>query len=157
MGSASKIILIGATSLIIGIYAVALKKVQTDEILTALVDVKRVQFEQAQATAVATAMDLFVIYGCKTLSGSRNALGGGTYSYSFSRPTHWNGTAWVPDNIYADLTLTATLDGVPRVITARVEDTSLRSDPSQRFVKKGPRKIHRGRWEVTKYYVAREH
>jgi hypothetical protein len=156
MGSASKVVLVGATSLIIGIFAVSLKTVQSDDIKTAMVDTKRIQFEQVQAAAVRTAMNSFVSNGGWSLSGSRNALGGGTYSYSFYRPTHWDGFSWVPDNIYADLTLTATLDGVSRVITARVEDTSLRSDASQKYVKQGPRKIHRGTWEVTKYYVTRD-
>jgi len=152
MGSASKVILVGATSLIVGIFAASLKAVQTNDIKTALVDTKRVQFEQVQGAAVRTAMSLFVSYGCGDLSGTRNALGGGTYSYSFV--SHWNTTLGAYD--YSDLTLTATLDGVSRVITARVEDTSLRSDPSLRYVKQGPRKIHRGKWEVIKYYVARD-
>ena len=152
MGSASKVVLVGATSLIIGIFAVSLKTVQTNDIKTAMVDTKRVQFEQVQAAAVRTAMSLFVSYGGGDLSGSRNALGGGTYSYSFV--SHWNTTYANYD--YADLTLTATLDGVARNITARVENVSLRSDPSKRYVKQGPRKMHRGTWEVVKYYVARD-
>ena len=159
MGSASKVILVGATSLIIGIFAVSLKTLQTNDIKTAMVDTKRVQFEQVQAAAVRTAIDVYKATG-STNPGSRKILDSfGAdiyYSYVFSRPTYWNGSSWVPVNIYADLTLTITLDGVSRVITARVENVSLRSDPSQKYVKQGPRKIHRGTWEVTKYYVARD-
>lgn len=161
MGSASKIILIGATSLIIGIYAVSLKTVQTNDIGTALVDVKRVQFERMQAAAVSSAMSAFVSYGATdSLSGTRNALGGGTFSYKFISHVsswYWDGWSWNPIYDYSTLTLTATLDGVPRTITARVENTSLRSDPAQRYIKQGSRKLHRATWEMTKYYVQREH
>jgi len=140
MGSASKVILVGATSLIIGIFAVSLKTIQTNDIKTAMVDTKRVQFEQVQAAAVRSAMYYFVYYGCGNLPlTSKNALGGGTYSYKFENTT----------SSATDLTVTVSLDGVSRVITARVENTFGLG------VNQGPRKMHRGTWQVTKYYVAR--
>jgi len=161
MGSASKIILIGATSLIVGIYAVSLKKVQTNDINTALVAVKRVQFERTQAAAVRSAMSLFYSYGAGPLSGTRNSLGGGTFTYNFS--SHWNSSIWDPVASvwgaydYANLSITLTLDGVPRVITARVERTDLSTSSLYPYVRQGPRKMHRASWEVSKYYVYREH
>ncbi len=159
MGSASKIILVGATSLIVGIYAVSLKNVQTNDVTTALVDVKRVQFERVQAAAVRSALSVFYAWGAGDLSGTRNALGGGTFSYSFS--SHWNSGAWDPRTLsygaydYANMAITLYLDGVPRTITARVERTDLAG--SYGYVKQGPRKMCRASWEVTKYYVQRDH
>ncbi len=158
MGSASKIILIGATSLIIGIYAVSLKTVQTDDISSSLVEVKRVQYERIQAAAVRSCLSLFVAYGGGDLDGTRTQLGGGTFSYQFK--SHWNSSVWDALNWtwgaydFSTLTLTTYLDGVPRVITARVERTDLST--SYGYVKQGPRKIHRANWEVTKFYVMRD-
>ncbi|HTY37152.1 MAG TPA: hypothetical protein VMH23_08560 [Bacteroidota bacterium] len=158
MGSASKIILIGATSLIVGIYAVSLKKVQTNDVNTALVEVNRVQFERVQAAAVRSALSLFYSYGGGDLSGTRTALGGGTFTYSFT--SHWNSYVWDPRTYsygaydYTNLTVTVYLNGVPRVVTARVERTDLSG--SYGYVKQGPRKMHRASWEVTKYYVQRD-
>jgi hypothetical protein len=158
MGSASKIILIGATSLIVGIYAVSLKKVQANDARSALVEVKRVQFERVQAASVVSAIQAFMSYGnLLGLQGPSNALGGGTYYFRFS--DKWDSTLsggiWVKNAV--NLTVTDTLDGVARLITARIEDSNQRLDANQKYVKQGPRRIHRGTWEVTKYYVYREH
>jgi hypothetical protein len=161
MGNASKIILIGATSLIVGIYAVSLKKVQTNDLGIALVNVKRVQFERVQAAAVQSALSLFYSYGAGDLSGTRNALGGGTYTYNFN--SHWNSSVWDPRSYswgaydYANMSITLTLDGVPRVITAKVERTDLTSSSLYPYVRQGARKMRRASWEVSKFYVQREH
>jgi hypothetical protein len=150
MGSASKIILIGATSLIVGIYAVSLKKVQTNDINTALVEMKRVQFERVQAAAIRTAIDKFIsapYYGSYDISSSRFQLGNDTtFTYSFT------GT---DPGVSSSLQVTVYQRNqynvfVPRIITATVTNTSSGG------VKQGPRRIHRGTWQVTKYYVNRE-
>jgi hypothetical protein len=146
MGSASKIILVGATSLIVGIYAVSLKKVQANDINTSMLDVKRVQFERVQAAAVRTAMSHFVANGALNLTSSRLQLGGDTtFTYNF---TSYGSSASLAMTVYQ-----RNQENVlaPRVITARVEDTFGSG------VNQGPRKIHRGTWQVTKYYVQREH
>jgi hypothetical protein len=157
MGSASKIILIGATSLIIGIYAVSLKTVQTIDLGTSLVEVKRVQYERIQSAAVRTAMYKYTtgVYS----SSSFYALGGGTYTYAYTN----YGSYMSPSYYYyksdgtktANVTLTLNLDGVSRVATAEMEDVTTRPYASTRYVKQGPRRAHRGIWEVTKYYVQR--
>ena len=151
MGSASKIILIGATSLIVGIYAVSLKKVQTNDINTALVEMKRVQFERVQAAAIRTAIDKFIsapYYGSYDISSSRFQLGSDTtFTYSFT------GTN---PGVSSNLQITVYQRDqnnvlVPRVITATVENTNGSG------VKQGPRKMHRAKWQVSSYYVQREH
>ncbi len=151
MGSASKIILIGATSLIVGIYAVSLKKVQTNDINTALVEMKRVQFERVQAAAIRTAIDKFIsnpylgLYDIPPLT--RPQLGSDasfTYSFTGTNPgvsSNLQVTVY-QRNQYNTL--------VPRTITATVTNISSGG------VKQGPRRIHRGTWQVTKYYVNRE-
>jgi hypothetical protein len=153
MGSASKIILIGATSLIVGIYAVSLKKVQANDINTALVEVKRVQFERVQAAALSTALSSFVSFGAVDLVGSKTQLGGDTtFTYSF---TSYGDYAYLTMTVYQRNFYTddhGHLQNVlvPRVITATVEYTYGYG------VKQGPRKIHRAMWQVSKYYVQRE-
>ncbi len=145
MGSASKIILVGATSLIVGIYAVSLKKVQANDINTSMLDVKRVQFERVQAAAVRTAMAHFVSLNAHDLTSFRTQLGGDTtFTYTF---TSYGTTANLTMTVYQrnqDNVL------VPRVITASLENTGVSG------VKQGPRKMHRAAWQVTKYYVQRD-
>jgi hypothetical protein len=166
MGSASKIILVGATSLIVGIYAVSLKKVQANDISTSMLDVKRVQFEHVQAAAVRTAIDKFLsnpYLGKNNLSSSRTQLGGdATFTFEF-KSTRPDTSSDLSMTVYQrtqlkeyqrnQLVVRDTL--VPRTIVARVENTAL--GISYGYVKQGPRKMHRAKWEVTQYYVQREH
>lgn len=158
MGNASKIILIGATSLIVGIYAVSLKKVQANDINTALVEVKRVQFERVQAAAMRTAIDKFIsapYYGSYDIASSRLQLGSDTtfaYTFTGTNPGHSSNLQITvyQRNFYtgSDGKLYSVL--VPRTIIATIENAS----PG--VVKQGPRRIHRGTWQVTNYYVNRE-
>jgi hypothetical protein len=144
MGSASKIILIGATSMIVGIYAVSLKTVQTVDVRTALVEVNRIQFERVQAAAIRTMMSSYLINWATT--GERTQLGSDT-TFTYKVTSSGSGYAYVSFKIYQKNEDNVR---VPRVVTVKIEDTGGSG------VKQGPRKIHRAAWQVTKYYVQRE-
>ncbi|MBF8296622.1 MAG: hypothetical protein HW389_3167 [Bacteroidetes bacterium] len=138
MGSSSKVILVGAMSLIVGVYAISLKKAEASGVEAALKHVNRVQSERLEDAAIRTAMFTFVKNGGKySYYGTKLALGGGTYSYLMITHGTW-----------ADLSVTVTKNGVKKNITARV-------DKRTTGVKKGARSIHRGQWEVTKSFIER--
>ena len=148
MGNASRIVLVGGMSLVVGIYGVSLKGVQTANMGASLMPVKRVQYEGKEAAAVRSAMNDWEtkvrLYGPQTglTGGPASCLGGGTFTYEFK-----NGTA-----NYADLSLSMTSyqDFLPRVVTASVMKKGSTGELSQ-----GPRTLRRGVWQVTKYYVQR--
>lgn len=137
MGS-SKVVLVGATSLIVGIYALSIKKVESNYVATAM---KRVQ--TVQADRLAEAGMRFALNRIANSNGSLNKLtkigkkvGDGVVNFDIS-----NGT---PSS--ADLTVTVDIGGVTKTVTAHVERVT-------GSIKRGLKSIHRGQWIVTKYYV----
>lgn len=140
MGSSSKVILVGATSLIVGVYAISLKKAEVDGVQAAMKNVKRVQNERIEDAAMRTSLAGFVKSNGKLdRKGIQKALDGGTFSYNISKIKH-------TDNYL--LTLTITRDGVAKTITAQLSEAT--GDVAQ-----GARKIHRGKWQVTKSFTSR--
>src|SRR3972149_4219645 len=143
MGSASKVILIGATSLIVGVYATSLKKVQAGDLETALARVSRIQTERvedAAARVVVSRISPYLSYTTSypyytTITGQREALGGGYFTYTME--IH---------STYATATVTLYQTGAPKVITIRADKMTT--------TKPGFRRILRGQWQVTKYYVS---
>jgi hypothetical protein len=140
MGSSSKVILVGATSLIVGVYAISLKKAEVDGVQAAMKNVKRVQNERIEDAAMRTSLSSFVKDNGKlNKKGTQKALDGSTFSYNISKIKH-------TDNYL--LTLTIARDGVEKTITGQLSEAT--GDVSQ-----GARKIHRGKWQVTKSFTSR--
>jgi hypothetical protein len=136
MGSSSKVILVGATSLIVGVYAISLKRAETDGVAAAMKQVKRVQNERTEDAAMRAALSSFVKdRGAKDKSGTVKAIDGTNFTYAIKA----RGTT-------ADVTVTVLRDGVPKVITAKLTKKS--SGMGQ-----GARKIRRGDWEITESFV----
>jgi hypothetical protein len=138
MGSSSKVILVGATALIVGVYAISLKKAETDGINAAMKNMKRVQMERNEDSALRAALNSFVVdKGTKDASGELTGLDGKTNYYSI----HVKGNK-------ATVILTVQRDGEWKEITSTLEKVP----PGQ--VKKS-RQIRRGEWGVTQTFSQR--
>jgi len=137
MGS-SKVVLVGATSLIVGIYALSIKKVETDYVATSAKQVQTVQADRLVEAALRLAVDKIAYYrgSLHKLTKKDQEILGGTVDYDIT-----NGTS-----TSADLRVTASIGGVTKSVIAHVVKTT-------GTIKKGLKSIHRGQWTVTKYYV----
>jgi hypothetical protein len=147
MGS-SKTLLISATMLIVGVYAISLKSVQTTGMQTAQSQVNRLQKERLVDAALSIALDdtkkrfesndhdyaLRFDGDRKTVTG-KSALGG-TINYTVIRKT--NSTAEI------DITVNVGGNGSGRIVVAQVEQAKKKS---------GYRKVHRGDWRVASVFV----
>jgi hypothetical protein len=137
MGSSSKVILVGAMTLIVGTYAVSLKQVQTKQVAAASAVVDRLQQEQTFDAAMRAALDAYVAgNGSSDKSGTLTAVDGGTFTYSVKNV----------DGV-ATLTVTMTRNGGIKVATAKLTKTSSK-------VKQGSRRIHRGQWEASSAFIS---
>jgi hypothetical protein len=135
MGSSSKVLLVGATSLIVGVYAISLKNVQTTGLQTAQSLVNRLQKERIVDAALSLALDDVQKHGShdKTVTG-KHALGG-TIDYTVIRKSSSS----------AEIDLTVTIaNGTGRIVVAQVEQAKKKS---------GYRKVHRGDWRVASVFV----
>lgn len=152
MGSASKIVLVGATSLVVGIYSVSLKRVQTIDLSTSISQTSRVQTESIEDMALRASLyrvqynrDLDMSYKY-TIAATRTLLGGGTYTYEFK-----------------DIEINRVLDikGTVKVIPPSGDTTKVdvnvskvgAGDPAFPVTKPGHRHFVRGRWQITKAFV----
>jgi len=159
MGSAAKIILVGAASLIVGIYAVALKGNQTNDLATSWSYVKRIQTERIEDAAVR--MSAYrVQYNIDnqrtnlgnmlafTVGATKTAPGGGTYTYNIS----------VPANAYYGYgtVIVTPPNEDPKTISIRVDKVYGLSSTNA-GTKPGHRRFIRGQYQVTKYQVATIH
>jgi len=137
MGSSSKVILVAATSLIVGTYAVSMKEVQTQQVAAASAEVGRLQDQQTIDAAMRSAIDDYAIKdGGSDSQGTLTAIDGGRFTYAVSRSAK-------------TLTVNLTLGGKKMVATAALTRTTGN-------VKQGSRKIHRGKWEVGSAFVRPE-
>jgi len=137
MGSAAKVVLVGAASLIVGVYGISLKMVQGTDLLTSLSHSTRVQNERAEDAAVRATLDRVTrapLLGKSSTSGTVTALGGGTFYFTYTTHTTW-GTA----------TLTMNQSGDTKVIDVTMTKETNTSP--------GFRHILRGQWQVTSYHV----
>jgi hypothetical protein len=143
MGSSSKVLLVGATSLIVGVYAISLKNVQTTGMQTAQSQVDRIYNERLVDAALSLALDdAKASFANNTLKkdgdtkvvGSKSALGG-TIGYTLIRKS--NSTAEI------DITVSSS-SGKNRIVVAQVEQTNKNH---------GYRKVHRGDWRVASVFV----
>lgn len=148
MGSSSKVILVGATSLIVGVYAISLKKAETEGLNAALKNVSRVQNERFEDAALRTALHEYVAEdGAKDKGGSRKGLAGKTFSYSVKNQSV-PATRWTPARV--DRLLSVTYDTDDKIVTI---SAVLQKVPAGGSVRQGARKVHRGPWEVTAVYA----
>jgi hypothetical protein len=137
MGS-SKVVLVGATSLIVGIYALSIKKVETDYVGTTTKHVAMVQADRLAEAGMRLAVDKIAHYnGSLTrLTKKDQKVLGGTINYKISDGTR----------DHAKLTVTATVGGITKTAIAYVARISGKPP-------KGMKSIHRGKWCVTSYYI----
>lgn len=152
MGSAAKIVLVGAMSLVVGIYSVSLKRAQTTDLVTSISQVSRVQNESVEDMALRVAVyrvqanrdaDMSTVY---SISGTKTLLGGGTYTYSFL-----NIAINKVLNIAGTVTVTVS-NGATKTIDVTVSKVNA-GDPAFPNTKPGHRHFVRGRWQITKAFV----
>lgn len=130
----SKVVLVGATSLIVGIYSLSLKRVESDYVKASSSRMKMVQLDRlAEATLRLAVNDLANGWSARSVKGKK-ALGGSA-DYTISK----NGLTYT-------ITATVKVNGATKTIVATAENAT-------GTVKKSFRSIHRGRYVVTKYYV----
>lgn len=136
MGSSSKVLLVGAISLIVGVYAISLKGVQTLSMQTAQSYVNRVQNERMVDAALILALDQVKNTGgsVTTTPTVRHALGA-DITYSISNV----------DSAKATIFLTITKGGFAENVKANVEKIS--------HQKNGYRKLHRGDWQLASVFI----
>ena len=126
--------LVGATSLIVGIYSLSLKKVESDYVKASLSRMKVVQLDRlAEATLRLAVNDLANGWSARSVSGKKTL--GGSADYTISK----NGSTYT-------ITATVKVNGSSKTIVATAENAT-------GTVKKSFRSIHRGKYVVTKYYV----
>lgn len=152
MGSASKIVLVGAASLVVGIYSVSLKRVQTIDLLTSISQTSRVQTESVEDMALRAALyrvqynrDLNMSY-VYSVTSTKTLLGGGTYTYNFPN---------IAINKVLDIKGTVTVTP-PNEATKTIDVTVSKvgaGDPAFPGTKPGHRHFVRGRWQITKAFV----
>jgi hypothetical protein len=141
MESSSKVILIGATSLIVGMYASALKNVQSQQILTAQMSVNRVQRLYSADAALRSALNTFVKVnkGNGNVSEMKNLPnGGGTFTNKITKGSL---------NTVDSVTITYP-DGSTQIVTAIITKLSDRQKYTQ-----GARKIHNNSYVASQILV----
>jgi len=130
----SKVVLVGATSLIVGIYSLSLKRVESDYVKASSNRVTVVQLDRlAEATLRLAVNDLANGWSARSVKGKK-ALGGSA-DYTVSK----NGLTYT-------ITATVKVGGATKTIVATAVKTT-------GTIKKSFRSIHRGQYVVTKYYV----
>jgi len=142
MGSASRVLLVGATSLIVGVYAVSLKGTQTNDLTAAISTLNRVQTERIEDAAVRGALDRIVrapYYGRYNMAGSITALGGGSYYVNYTTYTTYG---------YATITYYPPT-GDTKTLDVRYDKMST--------TKPGFRHMTRGQWQSTRLHVEPVH
>lgn len=156
MGNAAKIVLVAATSLVVGVYAVSLKKVQTINLQAALTYVDPVETDCGIEDAALRVVVFRVQNGVTqyrgagnstaiTISATRTALGGGSYYYNLYVPYGtWYATG------YVDVT---PLNKPVKRINVRVDKmigTGVSFFPSTpKGTKPGYRSYVRSAWQIT--------
>jgi hypothetical protein len=143
MGSSSKVVLVGATSLIIGIYGASLKRVQSEHMQVAMSNVYRVQRQYAGDAAMRSALSSYQavdgdhsVWGTKSLPSNT-----GTFDYSIIRIGYSTTARVTVDVHYAD--------GSSQTLTGTVAKIA-----TGKGAKQGIRKVHKGRFEVSGMFAA---
>lgn len=151
MGSASKIVLVGAASLVIGIYSVALKRTQTNDLTASISQASLVQTEKIEDQALRSSLyrvqynrdaDSVSAY---TVGGTRTLLGGGTYIYSFPCPSTQMTALWGTVTVNPP-------NADPKIIDVRIDKVG-NSGSLIPYTKFGARRYIRGKWQITEVFV----
>jgi predicted solute-binding protein len=151
MGSSAKVLLCGATSLIVGVYAISLKNVQTTSMQTAQSKVNRMQSERVVDAALVIALNyLKNTNGNTAVDKAQASIMGADVVYSIILPSR-------PDDIgdKATINLTVTKNGFSKSVVANVEKISQSKGQGKDKQKKGIRKLHRGTWQLNNTFVQR--
>jgi hypothetical protein len=140
MGSSSKVILVGAMSLIIGIYASSLKSVQNQQIQTATANVNRVQHLFAADAALRSALSTYEANNGKNNVSETKTLpnNGGSFVNNITKGS---------SNAVTSITITYP-DGSTQVVSATISKLS----PGQ-YYKSGARKIHKNGYVVSQIFA----
>ncbi len=134
MGS-SKVVLVGATSLIVGIYSLSIKKVESSYVTASMNRVKMVQLDRAGEAALRLAVnDLAVSDGLWTRSVKGMKVLGSSADYTVSK----QGNTYI-------IAATVSIGGTTKTVQAYVEKVTGQA-------KKSFRSVHRGQWQVTDRY-----
>jgi Zn-dependent alcohol dehydrogenase len=146
MGSSAKILLVGATSLIVGVYAISLKSVQSAGMDTAQSQMNQMQNERLLDAALSLALDDVKKHGLPAYNDTTQVKGkqalGGTIDYSIIKKS----------GITAEIDLTIkrlNKNGEWKKVSLAVANVE------QQTKKHGYRKIHRGDWRVASVFVKR--
>lgn len=142
MGS-SKVVLVGATSLIVGIYALSIKRVETDYVGTCARRVQTVQADRLTEAGLRLAVDAIANTNgsLKKLTKIGQKVLGGTVNYDISETSGRKSSSY-------DLTVTVSIGGVTKRAIAHVE--KLKGNDK---ILNGLKSIHRGHWIVKDYYL----
>lgn len=144
MGSSSKILLVGATSLIVGVYAISLKNVQTAGMLTAQAHVDRMQNGRLVDAALILALDKV-----KNTDGNVNTTVTGKHALG-ADVTY---TIQNADGDKVTIILTVTKGSFSQKVRATAEKIEQSKGHGKDRQKQGYRKMHRGDWQLTSAFV----
>jgi hypothetical protein len=135
MGS-SKVVLVGATSLIVGIYSLSIKKVETDYLKGSAQRANTVQVDRLTEAGLRLAVGDIANNGTSNRARSNKTVLGGLFNYTIQRV----------NNNSALVTVLVKSGSLERTIRAKVDYTT--------DVRKNSLKvIRRGNWVASKYYA----
>ena len=163
MSNGSKIVLVGATTLLVGIYTVALKQAQLTDIVAAdqigqISQTERVTDAAFRAavyrvqTNVKTYRDLMGNMSALSIAATKTALGenGGTYTYNLYVPyAGYNATGTVTVTVPDGKATTHYVEKTYSVEVKRVNGTGSLATGT----KPGYRTAVRGQWQLTRYQL----
>lgn len=140
----AKAVLGGAIMLVIGVYAISLKNVQTSGMLTAQKHVNRMQNERV--------VDAALVLALNEVTKSDGYQNGGPYTvHALGADVSY--TISNADGDSATIFLTITKNGFTENIKATVEKIATWKSHGKDKQKKGYRKMHRGVWQLTSAFV----
>lgn len=157
MGNASKIVLVGAASLVVGVYTVSLKREQTINLMASISSASTTQSVKVGDAALRASLyrvqfnrdaDSVSVY---TVTSTMPLPGGGTYTYSF--PCYKNQTTAIWGTVTLNLP-----NSDQRIMDVRIDKvgvTSVTSPPITSplpYTKPGFRHYVRGKWQITEVH-----
>ena len=138
----SKTLLVSATMLIVGVYAVSLKSVQTIGMQTAQSQVSRMQYERLVDAALSIALDDTKSSFASNILNSNNPTKQVNNKSALGGKIEY--TIILKSNSTAEIDITVRISGQNIVAVAQVEQLKKKS---------GYRNVHRGDWRVASVFV----
>jgi hypothetical protein len=163
MGNASRVVLVGAASLVVGIYSVGLKKAQLNDIQAADLMGKAAQIGRVTDAALRVAVyrvqanvmnyrDVLHSTAGINISATRTALDGGTYSYNLNVPTTYPYPYTNPVGYNATGTVTVNIPNeLPKTYNVEIKRVN-GTGSTGAGTKWGYRSLVRGQWQMTRYW-----